>query len=82
MRRWVLTEWDAARGGRWATQEELGTPPPPPLAVVEASREIPLMLRLAYLVSMAAPYAAKVRPRACGASHAAILVGTWCVFGI
>ena len=79
VRRWVLTEWDAARGGRWATQEELATPPPLPIAVVEASREIPLVLRLAYLVSMAAPYAAKVRPRACGASHAAILVGTWCV---
>ena len=79
VRRWVLTEWDAARGGRWFPQDELGDPHPEPLAVLEASKEIPLVLRLAYLAAMAVPYATKVRPRACGASHAAVLVGAWCV---
>jgi len=45
--------------------------------VVRGSDEIPMVLRLAFLLSMAVPYATKVKPSSCGLSHAAILVATW-----
>eukprot|EP00873_Tetraselmis_striata_P025643 jgi/Tetstr1/445907/TSEL_033536.t1 len=49
-------------------------------AVVRGSEEIPMVLRLAFLLSMAVPYATKVKPASCGLSHAAILLATW-VYG-
>lgn len=48
-----------------------------PSVTIRGSDEIPMVLRLAFLLSMAVPYATKVKPTSCGASHAAILLATW-----
>lgn len=42
------------------------------------SREIPLGLRLAYLLGMVIPYL-QVKPRAAGFAHGTILTGTWMI---
>lgn len=77
---WVMKEFDAIKGGTWVPLEQLGEDCIEPLGLVKGTKEIPILMRLTFLLSMAVPYATKVKPVAAGLSNASILVITW-LFG-